>query len=395
MSGIDIQPMASHAFFSRRGPASNKKSKLAFCIERGGGTTSLNSTADIHNLMLEHHSEGDKLNFTNTRHLNNHIHDSFIENRRRYSKKGKKSSKKKVIARTDPTTTKQSSHIATKQHHKKLTKAKAILKQGDRYNECLRRIKREWKDAVQLGIAYDWVHKETLTPKGRSPSGYNKPGSMLPVNSTQKEEPTKTLEDIDQTFFKYNYIRIGPMGKNLLRWHFSILGPPNSVYERGIYHGVILLPRDYPGSPPRIQLLTPSGRFIPNTDICLSASAHHPETWTPRWTILSLVDALRIHMLSTPNEIGGMHATSEARREYAASSRCWPLHRYMISVGIFSTNIPIDSGSIQRRDELLNPSRINSHRRHMIPAITTWKRTTIRLMSLLTAFIFLFFLRWV
>ena len=88
-------------------------------------------------------------------------------------------------------------------------------------------------------------------------------------------------------------------------------------------------------------MLTPSGRFICGEDICLSASNYHPETWTPRWTVLSLVDALRLHMLTTANEIGGVTSSDEKRRDYAQSSRSWFLpgvadHRRMLEDGVFS-----------------------------------------------------------
>lgn len=208
--------------------------------------------------------------------------------------------------------------------------------------ECLRRIKREWKDAVRMGIAYDWTNMRTVT----------------------KSESSKIND----------YVRLGPFRKNLLRWHFSVMGPANSVYEHGIYHGRVLLPKDYPGSPPRVQvryriknffntvsehsviyflnfyllsalqkMLTPSGRFVPGEDICLSASNYHPETWTPRWTVLSLVDALRLHMLTAANEIGGVVASDEKRRSYADKSRSWCLpgvvdHGRMVADGIFSVN---------------------------------------------------------
>lgn len=91
----------------------------------------------------------------------------------------------------------------------------------------------------------------------------------------------------------------------------------------GIYHGRVLLPKNYPMVPPRVQLLTPSGRFIPYHDICLSASNYHPETWTPQWTVLSLVEALRLHMLTQANEIGGMNSSKDVRRRYAVQSRHW------------------------------------------------------------------------
>jgi len=203
--------------------------------------------------------------------------------------------------------------------------------------ECLRRIKREWKDAVRMGIAYDWISMRTLRSSSSSLTG---PSAGAGGNS-------------------HDYVRIGPFGKNLLRWHFSVQGPANSVYEEGVYHGRVLLPKDYPGSPPRVQMLTPSGRFIPGEDICLSASSYHPETWTPQWTILSLVDALRIHMLTMANEIGGVMASDGKRRQLATESRSWNYpgvvdHRRMIESGIFpwsdgknvsshADNIPLES----------------------------------------------------
>jgi len=176
-----------------------------------------------------------------------------------------------------------------KANRSKSTTTSSTGKEG----ECLRRIKHEWKNAVKSGIAYDWINMK----------------SIRNTNTTSSA-----------------YVRIGPFGKNLLRWHFSVAGPANSVYENGIYHGRVLLPKDYPASPPRVQMITPSGRFISGHDICLSASSYHPETWTPRWTVLSLVDGLRLHMLTTANEIGGVLASDEKRRQYARESRSWKYH---------------------------------------------------------------------
>ena len=207
-------------------------------------------------------------------------------------------------------------HITAKSHTKKSSLHKArkaattgTVTQGTgKDGECLRRIKREWKDAVKSGIAYDWTNMRTINTQSK--------------NSNNE------------------YVRIGPFGKNLLRWHFSVAGPANSVYEGGVYHGRVLLPKDYPGSPPRVQVLTPSGRFICGADICLSASNYHPETWSPRWTVISLVNALRLHMLTTANEIGGVMASDDRRREYATASRSWILpgvvdHGQMVMSGIF------------------------------------------------------------
>ena len=218
---------------------------------------------------------------------------------------------------------------------------------GGREADLLRRVKREWCDAVKLGIAYDWMKMQTK----------------------------KSSDAVESD--KYKYVRIGPLGKNLLQWHFSVMGPPNSEYEGGIYHGRVLLPKDYPASPPRIQVLTPSGRFITGEDICLSASSFHPESWTPRWTVLSLVDALRLHMLTTANEIGGKDATPDERRRYARASRQWHHgridHRVMVQDGIFPWHDETDEmradvmlekegdGSIQMAARRTPEARIRKH----------------------------------
>ncbi len=191
-----------------------------------------------------------------------------------------------VQERVKPPSTKTTNLSETKRTHKPTVSSSA--------SASLRRIKKEYKDAVQMGICYDWV-------KGR----------LITSVSTKRNSADVQL------------ICIGPLATNLRHWHFSFRGVKNSLYESGIYHGVIVLPKDYPATPPRVQLWTPSGRFKPFTDICLSASAYHPESWTPRWTVLSLVHALRLHMLTNPQEIGGITNTAEETLEYARRSLTW------------------------------------------------------------------------
>ena len=252
------------------------------------------------------------------------------EKKRRKVKKKVKRKRVETVAETplsNPTATPLPAEGPPTEPPKSKTKAKNAVKKeakgkkrpatGGRESACLRRIKREWKDAVELGVAYDWGKGETVARKKRSKAEAN---------------------GVDPK--RYNYVRMGPMGKNLLHWHFSVQGAPNSVYENGVYHGRIILPKNYPLSPPHVQMLTPSGRFIPGHDICLSASSYHPESWTPRWTILSLIDALRLHMLTSANEIGGQHASDEQRRKRALESRSWGrgvvCHEDMLNQGIFA-----------------------------------------------------------
>lgn len=116
-------------------------------------------------------------------------------------------------------------------------------------------------------------------------------------------------------------IRLSPMKDNFFCWHFSITGVEGSHFEEGLYHGRILLHPEYPRKAPTICMLTPNGRWEVGKEICLSASAHHPETWDPKWNLRTLVLSLRSFMLTHPREIGGIHTRPEVQRKLAAASR--------------------------------------------------------------------------
>lgn len=62
----------------------------------------------------------------------------------------------------------------------------------------------------------------------------------------------------------------------------SRLVPRTLIVSHGA--GRILLPTEYPMKPPSIILLTPNGRFEVGKKICLTISAHHPESWQPSWS---------------------------------------------------------------------------------------------------------------
>jgi len=180
----------------------------------------------------------------------------------------------------------------------------------------LRRISSEWSDCRRSGNGYDWQKLKKFNPK------------KTPDSSSTS-------------------IVLGPFRKSLLLWHFSFVGAPSSPYSKGVYHGRIILPSNYPLSPPKVQMLTPSGRFIPKVDICLSASSYHPESWTPKWTVKALVQALQIHMLTDAKEIGGMECTTLTRELLATNSRkfkynhkgkCLVCHETMLRDGVLVIN---------------------------------------------------------
>ncbi|KAI5271438.1 UBC-like protein [Aureobasidium subglaciale] len=114
-----------------------------------------------------------------------------------------------------------------------------------------------------------------------------------------------------------------PLEENLFEWHFTIRGPPPpSPFANGIYHGRIILPPAYPLRPPSFRFLTPSGRFEPNREICLSISGHHEETWQPAWGIRTALVAIRSFMdTDAGGQVGGMSAPDNVRRGLAEKSR--------------------------------------------------------------------------
>lgn len=118
-------------------------------------------------------------------------------------------------------------------------------------------------------------------------------------------------------------IRLSPLKKNILEWHFSFTGVEGTFFDGGLYHGKIVLHPEYPQKAPIISLLTPNGRWEINKAICLSASAYHQESWDPNWNLRTLVMSIRNFMTTQPREIGGISSTPQDKVLLATRSRTW------------------------------------------------------------------------
>eukprot|EP00698_Gefionella_okellyi_P009868 TRINITY_DN2530_c0_g1_i5.p1 TRINITY_DN2530_c0_g1~~TRINITY_DN2530_c0_g1_i5.p1 ORF type:complete len:109 (+),score=1.66 TRINITY_DN2530_c0_g1_i5:42-368(+) len=72
--------------------------------------------------------------------------------------------------------------------------------------------------------------------------------------------------------------------ENLYEWQATIIGPPGSVYEGGVFNLKIFFPVDYPHKPPKMQFTTKIYHTNINQEglICLDILK---EMWSPALTI--------------------------------------------------------------------------------------------------------------
>lgn len=116
------------------------------------------------------------------------------------------------------------------------------------------------------------------------------------------------------------YIVAEPLPSNILEWHYVVTGPESSPYEGGLYHGKLVFPAEFPFKPPSIYMITPSGRFRPNTRLCLSISDYHPDTWNPAWSVATILTGLLSFMLERAPTMGSIETSEHEKRVLAARS---------------------------------------------------------------------------
>ncbi|KAJ1718436.1 Ubiquitin-conjugating enzyme E2 6, partial [Coemansia biformis] len=116
------------------------------------------------------------------------------------------------------------------------------------------------------------------------------------------------------------FITAKPLEANILEWHYVLRGPPETPYEGGEYHGRLKFPSDYPYKPPAIQMVTPSGRFQTNTNICMSMSNFHPDTWNPAWSVSTILSGMLSFMVDEEATTGSIRASTTDRKALARKS---------------------------------------------------------------------------
>ena len=121
-------------------------------------------------------------------------------------------------------------------------------------------------------------------------------------------------------------ISAGPVNDDLFHWQATIMGPPDSPYQGGVFFLNVHFPTDYPFKPPKCTFTTKI--YHPNINgngsICLDILK---DQWSPALTISKVL--LSIESLFTdPNpddplvpEIANVYKTDRAR--YEATAKEW------------------------------------------------------------------------
>jgi ubiquitin-protein ligase len=124
-------------------------------------------------------------------------------------------------------------------------------------------------------------------------------------------------------------IYVEPEEDNFYHVHFLISGPPDTPFEGGLYHGMIVLNDHHPLCAPNIHMFTPTGRFVcdsypvPGTSrgICTTDTAYHPEKWTPLKNICTILKGFVSLMCDKyESHAGGIQSTSAKMKQFAKES---------------------------------------------------------------------------
>lgn len=128
----------------------------------------------------------------------------------------------------------------------------------------------------------------------------------------------------------------GPVGDDLFHWQATIMGPPESPFQGGVFFLTIHFPTDYPFKPPKVAFTTRiyHPNINSNGSICLDILRSQ---WSPALTISKVLLSI-CSLLTDPNpedplvpEIARVYKTD--REKYNELAREWTRKYAMWSPG--------------------------------------------------------------
>ena len=101
-----------------------------------------------------------------------------------------------------------------------------------------------------------------------------------------------------------------PLPNDMYTWHGNIKGPPGTSYQNAVFHFQMVIPKDYPCSPPSITLYTPFPH--PNvfgSTLCLdmfnTKSKEIYQGWVSAYSIESILIQLQSFLYESRHSYGG------------------------------------------------------------------------------------------
>jgi ubiquitin-protein ligase len=124
-----------------------------------------------------------------------------------------------------------------------------------------------------------------------------------------------------------------------LSW-YCLIHDLQDNYEGGEYIFQIKLSPRYPFAPPDFYMLTPSGRFEIGKKLCFSNSSMHAESWSPMWTIRTMIlGFLSFFLESNSTGVGHIATTAEEKKQLASQSKQYNMdHNLPILMMIYQQN---------------------------------------------------------
>ncbi|KAI8872965.1 ubiquitin-conjugating enzyme [Ramicandelaber brevisporus] len=118
----------------------------------------------------------------------------------------------------------------------------------------------------------------------------------------------------------------GPVDEDMFHWRGTILGPPDSSYENGVFHLDIRFPSGYPFKPPKVSFITRVYHPNINSNGSINLDVLRDQ-WSPSLTISKILLSIGL-LLTDANphdplvpEIAQLYIKDRAR--YEATVREW------------------------------------------------------------------------
>jgi len=183
--------------------------------------------------------------------------------------------------------------------------------------------RRTWGTFVQ-GVAFPGGNVFATATETWEKSRHSHTPSQTPYSKMALKRINKELQDLGRD--PPAQCSAGPVGDDLFHWQATIMGPPESAYQGGVFFLTIHFPTDYPFKPPKVAFTTRiyHPNINSNGSICLDILRSQ---WSPALTISKVLLSI-CSLLCDPNpddplvpEIARIFKTD--RDKYTELAREW------------------------------------------------------------------------